>query len=167
MNTVGALSWSRLPARPDRTVTLVSALSPRLREIVDALPLRPGLRVIEIGCGPGAAAREVARLVGPTGHVLAVDRSKRAIDQLRASASDLIAAGVLSVRNVSCEALELAPGEKRYDLVFAVRVGALDGRHPAAGAAALERLARAVIPGGRLFVDGGDPLRELTLPQSV
>ncbi|MDP1820510.1 MAG: hypothetical protein Q8K58_11565 [Acidimicrobiales bacterium] len=27
-----------------------------------ARPLRPRLRVIEIGCGPGAAAREVATL---------------------------------------------------------------------------------------------------------
>lgn len=87
----------------------MSAPSPRLREIVDALPLCPGLRVIEIGCGPGAAAKEVARRVGPTGHVLAVDRSAKAIAQLVASATDLIAAGVLSVRNVSCEELVLTP----------------------------------------------------------
>jgi ubiquinone/menaquinone biosynthesis C-methylase UbiE len=135
-----------------------------LQEIVDALPLRPGLRVIEIGCGPGAAAREVARRVGPDGHVLAVDRSARAIDQLRGSAADLMAAGLLRVRNVACEDLELETHEDRYDLAFAVRVGALDGRHPAAGERALARLARALVPGGRLFVDGGDPLRELTLP---
>ena len=35
-------------------------LSDRLREIVDALPLRAGSRVLEIGCGPGAMAREMA-----------------------------------------------------------------------------------------------------------
>src|SRR5690606_38067139 len=96
----------------------MAALSPRLTEVVDALPLRPGLRVIEVGCGPGAAAREVARRVGPGGHVLAVDRSARAIDQLVASAGDLIAAGLLSVRTVACEELELAPGEAPYDLAF-------------------------------------------------
>lgn len=143
------------------------ALSPRLREIVDALPLRLGMRVIEIGCGPGAAAKEVARRVGPGGHVLGVDRSRSAIDQLVASAGDLIDEGRLSVRNVSCEELELAPDEDLYDLVFAVRVGALDGRHPAAGERAMERLARAIVPGGRVFIDGGDPLRELTLPASA
>jgi ubiquinone/menaquinone biosynthesis C-methylase UbiE len=143
---------------------LVAALSPRLQEIVDALPLRPGLRVIEIGCGPGAAAREVAQRVGPDGHVLAVDRSEKAIDQLTSSARDLIAAGRLSVRVVRVEDLVLESGEARFDLAFAVRVGALDGRHPAAGAIALKRLARVLAPGGRLFIDGGDPLRQVALP---
>lgn len=50
----------------------MAGLSSRLAAIVDALPLRPDSRVLEIGCGPGAAARAVAaRLV--TGHVLAID----------------------------------------------------------------------------------------------
>lgn len=69
----------------------MAALSHRLAEIVDALPLRPGMRVIEIGCGPGAAARAVADRIGPNGHVLAVDRSARAIVQLTESAAGLIA----------------------------------------------------------------------------
>ncbi|SHJ23780.1 Methyltransferase domain-containing protein [Nocardiopsis flavescens] len=142
----------------------MSALSPRLRRIVDALPLRPGLRVIEIGCGPGAAAREVAARIGPEGHVLAVDRSAAAIARTTASATDLIAAGRLTARCGEAEHLALAEGERPYDLAFAVRVGAFDGRHPGAGERALERLARALVPGGRLFVDGGDPLREVPLP---
>jgi precorrin-6B methylase 2 len=139
-------------------------LSPRLAAIVDALPLRPGLRVVEVGCGPGAAARAVAERIGPDGHVLAVDRSAKAIAQVHESAGALIAAGRLSTRQVAVEELELAPGEAPYDLAFAVRVGALDGRHPAAGVLAARRLASVLVPGGRLFVDGGDPLRELTLP---
>ena len=140
------------------------ALSPRLAAIVDALPLRPGLRVVEIGCGPGAAAREVAARVGPCGHVLAVDRSARAVAQATRTAADLIATGRLRVRHLAVEHLELEPDEAPYDLAFAVRVGALDGRHPLAGEQALARLARVLVPGGRLFVDGGDPLRELILP---
>jgi precorrin-6B methylase 2 len=144
----------------------MTALSPRLRAIVDALPLRPGLRVIEIGCGPGAAAREVADRVGPSGHVLAVDRSATAIVQLTRSAGEQIAAARLSARQVAAEELELDPGEEPYDLAFAVRVGALDGRHPEARSVALQRLARALVPGGRLFIDGGDPLREVVLPDA-
>lgn len=142
----------------------MTSLSPRLRAVVDALPLRPGLRVLEIGCGPGAAAREVARRVAPHGHVLAIDRSPRAIDQLVRASGDLIAAGLLSARDVACDDLELARDEAPYDLAFAVRVGALDGRHPEASARALARIAAALVPGGRLLVDGGEPLRELPLP---
>jgi SAM-dependent methyltransferase len=89
--------------------------------------------VIEIGCGPGAAAREVANRVGPAGHVLAIDRSANAIAQLTQFAGELIAAGRLTARQVAAEELELDPDDERYDLAFAVRVGAFDGRHPDAG----------------------------------
>ena len=60
------------------------------------------------------------------------------------------------------DAIPLRP----YDIVFAVRVGALDGRHPEAGARALERIAQATTADARLFVDGGDPLRELPIPRT-
>ena len=141
----------------------MAGLSPRLRAVVEALPLRPGLRVVEIGCGPGAAVRAVAELLGPSGHVLAVDRSQRAIEQVVRSSSDLIAAGRVSVRHCAVEDLVLQPSEAPYDLAFAVRVGALDGRHPEAGARARSRLVRVLVPGGKLLVDGGDPLRSLDL----
>jgi cyclopropane fatty-acyl-phospholipid synthase-like methyltransferase len=59
-------------------------LSPRLAAIVDALPVRPDSRVLEIGCGPGAAARAVAARL-TTGHILAVDRSATAVAQARAA----------------------------------------------------------------------------------
>jgi ubiquinone/menaquinone biosynthesis C-methylase UbiE len=139
----------------------VPALSPRLRAILDALPLRPGLRVVEIGCGPGAAAREIAVRVQPGGHVLVVDRSAKAIAQLRTSAQHLVEDGWLTVRQVAAEELQLAAGEQRYDIALAVRVGAFDGRDPHAGALALKRLESVLVPGGRLYVDGGSPLHEI------
>lgn len=137
-------------------------LSPRLAAIVEALPLRPGLRVLEIGCGPGAAARAVARKIGD-GHVLAIDRSAKAVEQVKHKAQAEIAAGRLSVRQAKIEAFALEPGEAPYDLAFAVRVGALDGRHPEAGRLALRQIAAALTSDGRLFIDGGDPLREVRL----
>jgi hypothetical protein len=72
----------------------------------------------------------------------------------------------MSVRCVAPEELSLAAGEQPYDLVFAVRVGALDGRHPKAGELALRRIALVSTEDARLFIDGGDPLRELTIPRS-
>jgi methylase of polypeptide subunit release factors len=139
-------------------------LSPRLQLIVDALPLLPSSRVLEIGCGPGAAARAVAARL-ETGHVLAIDRSAAAIAQAKVTAADEVAGGSLEFRHVAGEEFVLQPGEEPYNIVFAVRVGALDGRHPRAGEQVLERIARATTPEARLFVDGGDPLRELEIPR--
>lgn len=139
-------------------------ISPRLLAIVDALPLSPGMRVLEIGCGPGAAAREVARRIGG-GQIVAIDRSRKAIGQALVSCHDEIASGALSLRHVSIEDFELAVGEPLFDFAFAVRVGALDGRHPAAGERALARIAAVLKPQARMFIDGGDPLRELVIPR--
>jgi hypothetical protein len=97
--------------------------------------------------------------------VLGIDRSRAAIAQAQAAAADEIAAGSLEFRHVAGEEFVLRPGEEPYDIVFAVRVGALDGRHPSAGERILTRLAHATTPGARLFVDGGDPLRELEIPR--
>lgn len=72
-------------------------LSGRLREIVDALPLKEGLRVWEIGCGSGAAAREVAKHV-PGGRVLGIDRSSKAVGLAVVNSEMELASGVLSFR---------------------------------------------------------------------
>lgn len=137
-------------------------LSPRLAAIVDALPLRPGLRVLEIGCGPGAAARAIVERMGD-GFVLATDRSAKAIAQTTSASQDEIAAGKMQVRQVAAEDLVLEEGESPYDIVLAVRVGAFDGRHPAVGERALKRVAAALAPDGQFFIDGGNPLQEITL----
>lgn len=157
MSFCGAAST---PAPSSRKMTGKS--SRRLAAIVEALPLHPGMRVLEIGCGPGVAARAVLHRIGK-GHVLGIDRSAKAIAQARAGSLAELASGHLEFRCVAVEELVLAKGEQPYDLAFAVRVGALDGRHPAAGRTALDRLRRALVKEGRLFIDGGDPLKEVLL----
>jgi trans-aconitate methyltransferase len=139
-----------------------AGLSPRLAEIVAALPLEPQLRVLEIGCGPGAAARAVAARLA-TGHILAIDRSAKAVAQAQQNAAVEITSGRMSVRQAAVEDFTLQPDEEPFDLVFAIRVGALDGRHPKAGELAMRRIAAATVPGARLFIDGGRPLRELAI----
>ena len=141
---------------------MTDKISPRLAAIVEALPLRPGMRVLEIGCGPGVVARAVLHRIGK-GHVLAIDRSAKAIAQATDGSGAELASGRLEFRCVSIEDFVLSKGERPYDLAFAVRVGALDGRHPAAGRIALGRLQQALAKRGRLFIDGGNPLKEVPL----
>lgn len=137
-------------------------LSDRLAAVVDALPLRPGIRVLEIGGAPGAAAKAVARRIGG-GHILVIDRSAKGVAHTEQNAAAEIAAGLLSVRHVAAEDFQLLCDEAPFDLAFAIRVGALDGRHPQAGVRARQRIAAALTPTGRLFIDGGDPLRMVDL----
>lgn len=143
-----------------------SDLSPRLAAVVEALPLTPEARVLEIGCGPGGAARAVAARL-ETGHILAIDRSPAAIRQAAAAGVDLIAGGQLRVRQVAAEDFVLLPDDEPFDVVFAVRVGALDGRHPRQGEQVPRRLAAATVQQARLLIDGGDPLREIPIPRTL
>lgn len=129
------------------------ALSPRLARIVDALPLRPGMRVLEIGGAPGIAARVVAARIAP-GHVHVIDRSERGIAAIRRLAAEEIVLGRLSAECIAVEDFMLLDGNPPFDLVFANRVGALDGRHPRAGRLARQRIADALAPGGLVYVDG-------------
>jgi hypothetical protein len=62
--------------------------------------------------------------------VLAIDRSRKAIALATAASRAEIASGRLRFRHVAIEDLELAPGEAPYHIALAIRVGALDGRHP-------------------------------------
>ncbi len=140
----------------------MSALSARLAAIVDALPLVPGMRVLEIGGAPGAAAREIAPRIGD-GYILVIDRSAKGVAQVERNAAAEIEAGVLGVRQAAAEEFVLLPGEEPFDLAFAIRVGAFDGRHPAAGEIARQRVAAALTPAGRFFIEGGDPLREVVI----
>jgi protein-L-isoaspartate O-methyltransferase len=143
-------------------VTTEVRSSERLAAVVDALPLRPGMRVLEIGGAPGATARAVAHRL-EDGHILVIDRSARGTAHIERHVAAEIAAGLLSVRHVAAEDFRLLPGEPPFDLAFAIRVGAFDGRHPEAGMLARQRIAAALTPIGGLFIDGGDPLRLVDL----
>lgn len=142
---------------------MASKLSKRLLEIVDALPLRSGIRVLEIGCGPGAMAREIASRIGD-GYVLAIDRSPQAIRLAMSGSKVEMNKGTLSFRRCAVEEFELMAGEKQFDIAVAIRVGALDGRHPEIEHHSLTRIAKALTKKGKLYIDGGNPLREVSLP---
>jgi len=139
-----------------------AGVAPRIADFVSALPLKEGIRILEIGCGPGVAAREISRHIG-NGFVLAIDRSEKAIRLARAGSVQEIESGRLEFRLASIEQFQLSSCDEPFDIAFAMRVGALDGRHPEAGKLAIKNIRAALKPTGRLFIDGGNPLREISL----
>lgn len=105
----------------------------------------PGQHLLDLGCGPGYATLDLARLVGAAGRVTGVDVSARFVAHLQARAAALGATNVLTeVRDV--EALDLPPGHfdgayARWVLTFVRRPEAV-----VAGAArSLKRGARLVV----------------------
>ena len=141
-------------------------LSNRLLEIVQDLPLKSGIRVLEIGCGPAAMAREISKRIGD-GHILAIDRSDKAIKQALLGSKTEMESGRLSIRKISIENFELLPREEPFDIAVAIRVGALDGRHPELENESLERISKALKKNGKLYLDGGNPIKEIKFGTSI
>jgi ubiquinone/menaquinone biosynthesis C-methylase UbiE len=95
-------------------------VSGRLQRLVERLGVRPDDRVLEIGCGHGVAATLVCeRLDG--GSYTAVDRSPKMIAAAARRNAAHVAAGRAEFLVMALEALDL--GERRFDVVFAARVG--------------------------------------------
>lgn len=108
-----------------------------------SLALPPGARVLDVGCGWGDTAIELARLVGPTGHVLGIDCCEKFLERgrrdARASALtnvDFVAADVQSYR-FACE----------FDFCFS-RFGMMFFASPVA---AMRNLRTALRPGARVM----------------
>ncbi len=95
-------------------------MSERLRSIVEQLAIRPGDRVLEIGCGHGVAATLVCERL-EAGHLTAVDRSAKMIAAATRRNAAYIEGGKAEFLVATLEDLEL--GDRRFDKVFAVRVG--------------------------------------------
>jgi len=67
------------------------------------LELNPGNRVLDVGCGTGDDAREIAALVGPTGTVVGLDASATMVAEARKRAL----ATELSIEFIEADALNL------------------------------------------------------------
>ena len=125
-------------------------MSERLRAVVDGLDIRPGDRILEIGCGHGVAATLVCERLGD-GRLTAVDRSAKMIDAAARRNAAHVEAGRAEFLVMKLEELEL--GERRFDTIFAVRVG-LFHREPER---ARELAGRWLAPGGDLHAFFDEP----------
>jgi SAM-dependent methyltransferase len=71
-----------------RKLKLFNAFAaPELRAAIGSLNLRPGMRVLDAGCGTGEALPELAKLVAPQGRVVGIDLSAAHVAAARAAAT--------------------------------------------------------------------------------
>ncbi|HEX5227493.1 MAG TPA: methyltransferase domain-containing protein [Bryobacteraceae bacterium] len=113
------------------------------RQVLEALHLAPGERVIDIGSGPGLLASEMAAVVGETGRVCGVDPSAAmvAIASRRCAAQPWVEFRAGS-------ALELPYPDAGFDLAVSTQVLEFVADIPGA----LAEIRRILRPGGRVAI---------------
>jgi SAM-dependent methyltransferase len=116
------------------------------------LEIAPGAKVLDVGCGWGDTAIELAKKVGPGGFVLGLDCCDAFLEKGR---RDAAAAGLANVRFVVAD-VQTYRFEREYDLCFS-RFGMMFFANPVA---AMRNIRSALKPGARLMFVTWRPIEE-------
>lgn len=126
-------------------VELDDILSAQLRPLglraLERLDVRPGERILDIGCGGGDTTAEIARRVGASGRAVGVDISEPLAAHARKATAGL---PHVEIRVADAQTTELE--SESFDALFS-RFGVMFFADPEA---AFANLRRALRPGGRL-----------------
>ena len=118
----------------------------RIRWAVDFMDPQPADHVLEIGCGPGAAAELICSRL-ETGKLFAIDRSESGVDRTKRRNAEAVKAGRLTVRQIDLATLRVPV--KRLHKVFAFDVNLFWVRECADEIALLHER---VVPGGAVHL---------------
>jgi ubiquinone/menaquinone biosynthesis C-methylase UbiE len=113
--------------------------------IIERLDLRPGMKVLDAGCGPGRLTIPLAKAVGAPGEVVAADLQD---DMLRRTETRARAAGLTNITFLRLKLGEGTLGNDLFDRAVLVTVlGEIPDRR-----AALREIYGALKPGGILSI---------------
>ena len=132
----------------ERLRLLSRVMGGETRELLDVAGIGPGDRCLDVGCGGGDVALELARIVGPGGSVLGVDLDAAKLDLAGAEAAQR------GLRNVAFEVHDLQDWtpDGAFDAVYARFLLA----HLQAPAELLRKLRQHVRPGGLAIIEDVD-----------
>jgi SAM-dependent methyltransferase len=133
-NGPGGERWAQLNDSTERMLSYITAA------LMPFAAVKPGERVLDIGCGCGTTSMAHAKTVGPSGSVTGVDISKPMLEVARGSAR-----GARNVAFVEADASTHA-FKPEYDLVFS-RFGIMFFADPKS---AFANIRKALKPGGRV-----------------
>lgn len=116
---------------------------------------RTGHTILDVGCGPGFAARDLAALIGPNGKVLAIDESQTYLDYLNSIPREPHMADIETFRG-DVQAMNFAPASldgaySRWVLCFVANPEAV-----------IARIAHALKPGACVAIQDYANYRALT-----
>jgi ubiquinone/menaquinone biosynthesis C-methylase UbiE len=118
--------------------------------------LRPGMRLVDCGCGPGSITVDLARAVEP-GEVTGIDIREDALDQGRALARER---GIANVAFQAASVYQLPFASGAFDAAFACAVL----QHLADPSAALREVRRVLKPGGVIGILDGSSMTTFRYP---
>lgn len=98
-------------AELDRLIRQGVRLAPVTERFFLDAGIGPGQRVLDLGSGVGDVAMLAARLVGPSGEIVGVERDLRAITRARSRSDDT---GLRNVTYTQCE-IDQFSSDKRFD----------------------------------------------------
>lgn len=110
--------------------------------------LRPGLALLDVGCGPGTITVDLARRVAP-GQVVGVDSAPEVIARARATAED---SAITNIRFAVGDTYALDFDDGSFDVVHAHQML----QHLSDPVAALVEMGRVCRPGGLVAARDGD-----------
>ena len=140
------------PQRANPVFEAEMALRTASQEAAFFLPsLRPGMRVLDLGCGPGSITLGLAEAVAP-GEVVGVDLQPEQVEQARALDA---ARGVINARFEVAEVYRLPFPDGAFDAAFAHAV-LMHLREPVRALAELRRVLRPAALLGFATVIGAD-----------
>lgn len=127
--------WASFQARLDAAMTDIASAAYAFAAA------RPGERVLDVGCGCGTTALELAKAVGSSGSVVGIDISRPMLETARARAAE--AGAKIDFREADASDYVFKP---EFDLMFS-RFGVMFFADPVS---AFANLRKALKPGGRL-----------------
>ena len=122
-----------------------SDLFRQTERLLDDVPLREGMTVVDYGCGPGRFTIPAAKRVGPQGKVYALDIQPLAIKMVRGKASRR---SLANVEPILLDSYDTGLPNSIADVVLLIDVIHGIGDRPAL----LREIHRVLKPGGLLFV---------------
>ena len=121
-------------------------MSKRTKKTIERLDVRPGMNVLDAGCGPGRLTIPVADMVGPDGTVTAIDLQLGMLDEAEKRARD---AHLSNIHFINAGLGEGKLEHSRFDRAVMITVlGEIPDRE-----AAVKEIFEALKPGGILLIE--------------